>query len=361
MTDETEEQQVTLEQSTPENETTDSPAESTSCKRKCYAKIIIFILLLFIIAGLAYGGYYLFKLQKDLQEGQGEIRKLQVGLAYSQDQQVQQQKYLELQNEQISSVKQHLGFNQSKWQLAESQYLLKLANFNLQYQENSQVALQLVTTAENILKKVQLSELQPIRNQLSDITYQLQSIQSEDLAVILARLNTLQTQATKLELPVPKFSETQSAQNNSDTSQSKEDWREHFQSTLSELKDMVVVRYHEKPISEQQLPRNRGYLREQLAMLLTQAEWAVMRNEQHLYQNAITQALEWTQQYFDTTKANVQTFAEALQQLQKTSVTASRYPNLSPVIDDLNSMLQRRENTETTSEKASTDESEDAA
>ena len=212
----------------------------------------------------------------------------------------------------------------------------------MQYQDNSHLALQLVNGAEKLINKIQLLELQPLRNQLSDVRYQLQSIQSTDVAVLLAQLNTLQTKAINLELPTPSFIDEKNSANQADAKQKYEGWRGQFQSTLSELKEMVVVRYHEQPIDGRQLPINRSYLREQLAMLITQAEWAVMRNELHLYQTSIKQALEWVEQYFDNTKANVQAYKETLQQIQQISIAANRYPNLSPVIDDIQSILQRQ-------------------
>lgn len=323
-------------------ETNKATQKSKGCRRGHCLILVGMVILLLILTGFIFGGYYLKQLYQEAQIDHAELGQLQRELADSQEQGKQFQNLLELQTVQLAAVKEHLGFNQAKWQLAEAQYLLKLANFNLQYQDNSHLALQLVNGAEKLINKIQLLELQPLRNQLSDVRYQLQSIQSTDVAVLLAQLNTLQTKAINLELPTPSFIDEKNSANQADAKQKYEGWRGQFQSTLSELKEMVVVRYHEQPIDGRQLPINRSYLREQLAMLITQAEWAVMRNELHLYQTSIKQALEWVEQYFDNTKANVQAYKETLQQIQQISIAANRYPNLSPVIDDIQSILQRQ-------------------
>jgi len=307
-------------------------------------RALLFAGLFLIFSSLSYIGYSLYQFNKNMMNNQKNIEDLKTTtLTYQSDKDLQDKKLL-IQEEQIKALKQHFGYKLEKWQLAEAQYLLKLANFNLQFQHNSEVALQLTNAAENLLAKISLAELQSIRNNLADITYQLKSINSEDLSTILMRLNTLQKHAIKLTLPLPKFAQRKSDKNESTTSH--QNWHGQFQSALSELKDMVVIKYHEKPLNEEQIPPNRNYLREQLAMLMTQAEWAAMRNAQPLYQSSINTALKWVQDNFNTDDSEVQAFLQSLEQLQKTTVSTNQYPNLSSVIDAIQSILERQETSE---------------
>ena len=145
----------------------DTPIEST---KKCRVAIILgisMLLLLLMIAAVGTYSYLQFDaLAKEKQTEQANVDKLQQGLAHSQDVQYENQKNIQLQTDQISTMTKSLGYDATQWRLAESTYLLRLAHFNLTYQDNIDVALHLTEMANGLLEKIQQSSIQPIRDQV---------------------------------------------------------------------------------------------------------------------------------------------------------------------------------------------------
>ncbi len=260
-----------------DNAHTEKPT-ATCSRRNCCLKAILMMLLVIVLA-LIYHIYDRRILYSKLLQQQAAVQIFEQNV-------MRQQRY---QEQQLTAIKQQLGTGY--WSLAEVAYLLKLASFNLQYQQNIPVATQLMDTATVILDKITLAEIKPIQKQVMVIAAQLQSIKPTQLADILSYLNTLQIQVVDLGLPPVERVKVDQAQ-----SMAPKSWREYLQATLAKLKSLVIVRYHDKPMGEQQF--SQSYLREQLGILLTQAQWAALRNQEALYQNALQQATIWLKKYF---------------------------------------------------------------
>lgn len=321
-------------------DSTQSKTKSMGTRRWFRSWFLMVVFLLIFGAAITLSIDTVIDLRHEVMMDQVELKKLQKSLRTVEHDQKVSQTLLSVQQDELKRMKERLGFNQTTWQLEESQYILKLANFNLRYQKNTTLALALVSIAEKLLQETSLVKLQPIREQLSSISYELRALEVDNVATILSKLNTLQTKISTLELRVSSGYQKKNISNMSKKS-IKGTWRDHLQSTLSELKDIVVIRYHEQPLTIGQLPLNHDYLREQLSMLLIQAAWSAIRNDEHVYHTVLEQATGWVEQYFDLENVNVKIFIQTLKQLQSSAAITSHYPDLSTVIDDIQVLLQQ--------------------
>ena len=203
--------------------------------------------------------------------------------------------------------------------------------------------------SENLLNKVSLAAIQPVKENLSKASFKLKALKSSAVPGLLIKLNTLQDEVANLAIPQPSFAKKIDDATSEEPSQS--GWQDNLKKALHELKDLVVIRYHEKPLTAQQFPQNRIYMREQLALYLAQAEWAVLREQNELFHDSINQATNWLEGGFDLTDAKVDAFKATLSELKAATLEAEDYPDLSSIIDELNKQMSQSPELASTEDK----------
>jgi uroporphyrin-III C-methyltransferase len=88
-----------------------------------------------------------------------------------------------------------------KWQLAEANYLIRLAQDELQITHNPVIALTLLQRAEEVLKNSDDQIVLPIRQSLATNITQLQAASSIDTTSLYIRVNSLMELITQLPFP----------------------------------------------------------------------------------------------------------------------------------------------------------------
>lgn len=239
------------------------------------------------------------------------------------------------QKTQIQQLSSSLTRNHPNGLLAEVNYLVHIANFNLLYQHNPQMALALLKAADQTLMKLSDPALNNVHQAfLSDIN-QLAALPAINKEAILNQLNALSVALTLLPVANVDANTTTLATTPTATA-STSWWQRAWQNTLSKLGSFIKVRQIGSETSPILNHVAQAYAKQDLQILLTQAQLAAMQPNNVLYQLSLKQAQNVMEQYFDLKVALVSQFLTALQQLEMINVS----PNLPSLTASLTALQQ---------------------
>ncbi len=248
-----------------------------------------------------------------------QLQGIQVTLAERLNQQQQQL----VKNQQLESGNQHA------WIMAEVNYLIRLASYNLNYSRDFNAAIVLLQTADQRVAQLNDPALNQLRQQLANMITTLQPIAKMDLVGALAKLSALQRQVKALPLVTPPAFTV--AKENTDTAAPQTAWRKALANSLATLKSMIIIRHHQEPVEPLLNVEQLHYLQQNLQLQLQQAQWAVLHGQQTIYQASLQQAMTWVQNYFASKSPQTSAFLESLAQLQKIAIQ--------PVTPDMSALL----------------------
>ncbi|MGB1272252.1 MAG: uroporphyrinogen-III C-methyltransferase, partial [Endozoicomonas sp.] len=225
------------------------------------------------------------------------------------------------------------GNTRSQWRLAEVEYLLRLANQRLLTVTDSAGSLELLLSADELLREMDDYALFLIREALAEDIAALKAIQKVDLESAWLRLQGLKELVPKLvllnenrlnELTPEKTVATASPANN-------ENWQSRLKhllvETWSRFTDLFRFTAHRKqPIEELLSPEQDLLIRQHLLLLIEQSKLALMTREAAIYQNSLEEASQLLKRYFTLGGQNSRTLSNELQALKQTPA-APELPN----------------------------------
>lgn len=179
------------------------------------------------------------------------------------------------------------------WQLAEVEYLLRLANQRLQLEEDIPGALTLFRTAEQRLRSAEIPGTLNIRARVLDDIEVLRRLPVLDRVSLALELQDLADQALELQVrPLPD-APVASVERVLDRAEEYA-W---YQRLWQEIRSLIVIRKRELPIEPLPDLEEELALRYQISTLLMQASWAALRGEATLYQQSLTRATQRLQAF----------------------------------------------------------------
>lgn len=271
------------------------------------------------------------------------------------------QNQLENQNSQIAALQgalNRLQANNSGYEtdlaLQQVDHYLLQANLSLNFNQDIPAAVNLLQAADQRLNSLSDPQIIPLRQAIAKSIVALQSIEPIDLIGLLSRLSALRDQVAHLPLfainsklqifhaqPVTSSASTHLASLQSG-------WKKAWDATLTNFKSLVIIRNRQNEISPLISASQEEFLRQNLQLILQQAEWAVLQRQQAVYTYSLTQANEWIQRYFaDNDRATLAMQAD-ISQLQKINLL-SQTPDISILINQLH-ILQLQINKSRTAE-----------
>lgn len=259
-----------------------------------------------------------------------------------------QQKQDQLMNEisaKAMSVPQNLNaktqdenFNTSHalegFRISEAYYLSELAQERLQTTYDVQGARRLLSKAYEDLKSVNNPAYSSIPPMMEKQINALASISLPNVDEIwgtvntlIEKIDTLPTKGLRLnEAQLPSDKKAQSTANEQIT------WRQALSKAWEDMKDLIKVQRHTKPI-EPILPNEEQLLAtEHLRLIMEQMRWSILHNNQIVYERSIQEAIQWINTYFETSDTKVKNFEAALNVLAKLNVKPN-LPDLTPILE----------------------------
>ncbi|MFT6791056.1 MAG: uroporphyrin-3 C-methyltransferase [Cellvibrionaceae bacterium] len=280
---------------------------------------VLLVLLIFLVAAAGYFARQQWQqLQQSLDSLQGKIASQNTQVDILQDSQNQEITQLKEQQVLIQSrlnshtqrLRSLTGTSRDDWLLAEARYLLRLASQRLLVARGTEGAQALLTSADRILQSLSDKDLQVVRNAIASDLMVLKLANKVDHRGLYARLNAVKLQIQSLplapsaidfsapttEVP-PEIEKRQTAESNTD-----ETWYrkilDSIRKTFSGLEEYIKVQSLDQGTQLFITQQQRMQLINGLLLTLEQAQFAMLHEEEAIYQSSLQQALEWWQVHF---------------------------------------------------------------
>lgn len=215
------------------------------------------------------------------------------------------------------------NINRDDWKLAEVDYLLRMSNERILMEHEAANALALAQSANGIMAELESADLFPARKKLNEEIQALKLANKVDREGIYLQLLALTQQIEALPLIEPLVEEDETAQtDDAQDTASLTIWQRTLsmgKSVLHKLSGYVRVRDQGRRIDAILPPEDQMYLKQNLRLMLEQAQIGLLREEQHVYQASLDKAQNWIREYYPLND-QAQIVLNDLDQLKKNNV-----------------------------------------
>ena len=255
----------------------------------------------------------------------------------------EQQARLAKQQARLAEQQQRLGQLSAEdklaWQLAEIQYLLRLANQRLIMSGDTLSAEALLRSADNTLRELGDADLHTLRAAVTADLAAVRAVPKLDIQGLYLRMDALIRQVDALvlfELP-ERAVETEAP--------SADDWKarlaQGYAAAVAKLSEYIVVSRRDVPIETLMDPQYEGLVRQNMRMLLEQAQGAMLSGNELLYRKSLEHAEGWVTQFFKEEERSAQAMAEELRRLRDERVAVT-LPDLGASLAALEAVMRAR-------------------
>ncbi|UBH27884.1 uroporphyrinogen-III C-methyltransferase [Aeromonas enteropelogenes] len=192
------------------------------------------------------------------------------------------------------------------WMLAESEYLVRMAGRKLWLEHDLVSAITLLGNADERIAALNDPSLMPIRKALAEDIAKLKGMPRIDREGLTLKLAALSDQIELLPLstvsmPEAKVEPDQAVSTNPD------EWESNLKKNWVKFtENFITIRRRDGAVEALLSPQQEIFLRENLKTKLLQAQLAVYREQQALYEDSLDKAQRWLNQYFDTENSATQ-------------------------------------------------------
>lgn len=243
------------------------------------------------------------------------------------------------------------GSDRNNWLLAEVEYMLRLANQRLLTMRDVKSAMTLLSEADQLLIAVDEYGLFPVRQALAEDIAALKAIEHFDLDGTWLKINALIGRIDELSLlPSDEFKPEQPEQpeqpepslSTSDTA-SADTWQEHLKAKAKNTWNAFIRQFRirtdrHEGVTALLSPSEALYLRQNLHLMLKQAQLALLERKEVLYQTSLSDAQSWLQTWFLNRGPEITVVQSQLSALQQVSVF-QRLPDISRSVVTLKSYV----------------------
>jgi uroporphyrin-3 C-methyltransferase len=214
------------------------------------------------------------------------------------------------------------------WLVLEADYLIKLAAQQLSLQRDVPTAIKALQAADDRLRQSPHPAIIAVRKAIAEDLRALRAVPVVDTVGISVSLSAISDDVAQLPLRTPAPERTATTSTSSAESRRVDSWSALPRVIWADLKSLIVIHNHPKPVTALLAPEQRFFLFENLRLQLEQARLALLSGEEEIYKERIKTASNWLQEYFDTNAKATTTTLQTLQQLQHQSI-APALPDLS--------------------------------
>ncbi|MEH6638975.1 MAG: uroporphyrinogen-III C-methyltransferase [Porticoccaceae bacterium] len=371
--------------STADTQTAGQSDTQTVTKTRKSGLGLVWLVLLLLIGGLGAGGYLAWSwfqqhdfgvLQTVREDGQAQQTALNdIQSALQAESRARSQLQSELAqanastqaeiNRQGARMTAIASLSTDDWRLAEAEYLLRLASQRLAMQQSDNV-LPLLTRADTILRALDDTKVLPVRRTLAADIAALKMAGSVDREGLYLRLSALKDIMGKLSItPDPEVatgtaaadqSVSQAQGNSGDESGLSEEpvaasrlksaWNRFSDNAGSAFdsfsKEHLQVRSLGAPLQPLMAPEQEIYLRQNLQLMISQAQLALLERQPAIYRDSLNNASQWLKAFFQLdNQANF--VVEELAQLERQPIS-TRLPDISASVESLKQYVDGRAN-----------------
>ena len=232
------------------------------------------------------------------------------------------------------------GTERSDWQLAEAEYLLRLANQRLMMSGEVRGSKALLQAADNVLLELDDVSLIAVRQAIAADLAALNRADSLDIEGLYLRVAALASNLDYLQLRSAKQWHSSAAAVEPAPEEASL-WQSGLQKALATLSNLVVVRQAEQRVLPQMSDVEVLQLQQGLHYLVEQAKYAVITGKQSLYDMAIANLQRWILDYYDAEENTTGAMLSELQLLSDARVSQA-WPDISGSLNALKMVMQDR-------------------
>lgn len=222
--------------------------------------------------------------------------------------------------------------SRADWLLAEAEYLLHLANQRLLLEHDQKNAEAVMISADKVLAEINDPGLLPVREALNHEILSLQQLSHVDrdglymqLSAIISSLDSL-SESAYLNTKKEEVRQEEPVQTSSQTEIPS--WKIVWQEIWAELQKAVLIRRLDQPVAPLMAPEQNYYLKQNLRLMMEQANLALLEQNQAVFMHSLKQATNWLENYFDVQDSQTITLLSKLNAMQKLNI-AYETPDIS--------------------------------
>lgn len=238
----------------------------------------------------------------------------------------------------LAELAQQQNADEREWLHAEAAYLLRLANQRVQLERDPEGAAALLRTADARLNEADNPALLPVRRALASELAALEAVPRVDRTGLYLALNAQQEQLATL--PLSQDVEALALEIGNGEAPSG-GWREQLGRFAGELRSLVTVRQHDEALEALIAPDQEAYLRQNVRLLIEQAQLALLKEEATLYRTSLDEAIALVEDYYATDREAVQASLARLAELREQAVSPE-LPDISTSQQALNRFIDSR-------------------
>jgi uroporphyrin-3 C-methyltransferase len=233
----------------------------------------------------------------------------------------------------------NIAINRDSWMLAEVEYLLRLANQRMLLAGDTATAEALLSSVDKILRDLDDVSLLGVRRAVTSDLASIRAVPKIDTEGSYLRLAALIKQVERLvifELPEP---ETPVVEEVSDSWQGQ--LRRGYQEALAKLSSYLVVRRRDTPAEALMDPHWERLVRENLRMLLEQAQVALLSGNQRLYRESLDRSRHWVAEFFLTDELAAEAMEREISELMEQTIAVD-LPDISDSMREFDAAVGQR-------------------
>ena len=226
----------------------------------------------------------------------------------------------------------------SDWLLAEAEYLARLAKQRLQTERSVKSPLALLESIDAILTQIDDPTLLAARTAVAEDITSLRLVSDVDREGIYLELQALAANIeilTLVELDEPAVLAEKPVEIMDNTQLSVLD------KFLMDLSGLIRIRQRQNPIEPMLQPEEQRIVRRNMQMIFEQAQVALLREEQRIYQATLEKAQNYLQRFFQS-NTSTEAVSRRLAVLLETSII-QQLPDIHRSLDAIQSLLLMRE------------------
>ena len=340
-----------------------TPVNTPPKKSLPWFKIILLLLLIAALAASAWFGWMQWQqrtiLEDQIQRGlatlDAKVERQQQAMSNAGQGQSREIEQLQKQlyslrlvtNRQAEQILILGSATRGDWLLAEAAYLVRLANQRLQVERSVDNPLAILETVDNIFVQINDPELLAVRNALAVDIAALRMTEKVDREGIYLELQTISSALETLAIleshaDPEALQAAQAAQAVGSAKQAPSSLAETLERFTEKFGNLIVLQKREQPIEPLLSGAEQTMVRQNLYLLLEQAQSALLREEQSIYSSNLSKAEMLLRRYFHLNSESEATIAR-LQSLTDQAVSQT-VPDISGSQSAIQTALNLRQN-----------------
>lgn len=216
----------------------------------------------------------------------------------------------------VEKVYADLDRSLGSWALEEVEQLLRIAHHSVKLSRDPDTARAGLELADRRLQQLGNPKFTEVRRLIADEIAQLNAVKQPDLPGLTLRLNSMTKVVDKFPLKQQPQQDIAGGTKPAGGDQKDSDWIKAGREILADLKGLVRIQNVAEPAQALLSPEERYYLFENLRLMLSGAQIALLKGDTTTYRGNLEQAENWLQNYFNTEDPAVEQTLTDLQQMR---------------------------------------------